>query len=64
MKTYIKITEPGFKNGFVDTPDEAKKVIDQMIRTSLDCGESQSYTFTTIEMSEDEFESLPEFQGF
>ena len=64
MKTYIKITEVGFDHGFVETPENAKKIIDQMIQSADDCGEPQSYAFRTVEMTEAEFEALPEFEGF
>lgn len=64
MKTYIKITEIGYDNGFVETPENAKMIIDQMIEQAHDCGETQSYAFHTVEMTEAEFKALPEFQGF
>jgi len=63
-KTYIKIDEPGFNSGLIETHENAKLFIDEMIQATWDCGEPQSYTFSTVEMSEEEFKALPEFQGF
>ena len=66
MNTYIKITEADCSsgNGFVEPLEKAKLVLEQMIESANDSGEPESYTFTTIEMTEYEFNSLPEFQGF
>jgi len=63
-KAYIKIDEPGFNSGLIETPEKVKEFIDEMIQATWDCGELQSYTFSTVMMTEEEFAALPEFQGF
>lgn len=66
MKTYIKITEAGDSsgNGFVETLEKAQEVLKQMTETAEENSEAESYTFTTIKMTEEDFDSLPEFGGF
>lgn len=61
---YIKITLPGEENGYIDTVDNAKKAIQDMADGADRYGDFSSFEFTVVEMTEDEFESLPEFRGF
>lgn len=61
---YIKITLPGEENGYIDTVENAKKIIDELVRSAEDGDLEQSYEFKAVEMSESDFEALPEFRGF
>ena len=61
---YIKITLPGEEAGYIDTPENAKTIIDQLVNDAKKGDFDQSYEFKAVEMSEDEFSSLPEFRGF
>ena len=62
---YIKISLPGSKAGFVETPDQAKVVIDSMVKAAEENNDDmQEYTFSVVEMKQEEFEALPEFEGF
>ena len=61
---YIKITLPGEKKGYIDTPENAKKIIDELVSSAENGDLEQSYEFRAVEMSEADFESLPEFCGF
>jgi len=65
MKTYIKVTVPGCAEGYIDTPENAKKILDEMVRNFEYAGDdTEGYQFVPIEMEEEEFENLPDFQGF
>ena len=64
MKTYIKITLPGEKNGYIDTPKNAKLIIDEMVKALSKYEDDQSYEFKPIRMTEEEFNNLPDFMGF
>ena len=62
---YIKISLPGSKAGFVETPEQAKVVIDSMVNAAeTNDDDMQEYTFSVVEMTPKEFEALPEFEGF
>lgn len=62
---YIKVTLPGFDdNGYIDTPENVKKIIDELVATAEDGGFDESYEFRAVEMSSEEFDALPEFTGF
>jgi hypothetical protein len=63
-KQYIKITEPGYNNGYIIPVGEAKSELDVMMGNAVEGDEPQSYTFTVVFMTEDELKSLPEFEGF
>lgn len=62
--TYIKVTLPGEKNGYIDTVENAKKVIDDMADGADKYADFISFEFTVVEMTQEEFEALPEFRGF
>ena len=61
---YIKITLPGEENGYIDTPENAKQVVDELINSAENGDFEQSYEFKAVEMSETDFSVLPEFSGF
>lgn len=61
---FIKVTLPGETNGFIDTPEKAKVIIDEMVVNFREHGEPESYEFHVIEMTQAEFDELPEFRGF
>ncbi len=58
-KTYIKISLEGF-NSYTDTIEGAKRLIDQ----AEDWEDDAVYSFSPIQMTEQEFTDLPEFQGW
>ena len=61
---YIKVTLPGEEAGYIDTPENAKTIIDELVNAAENGDIEQSYEFKAVEMSEDEFAALPEFRGF
>lgn len=61
---YIKITLPGEENGYIDTAENAKKIIDELVSSAENGDTEQSYEFKAVEMSESDFNALPEFRGF
>ena len=61
---YIKISLPGEENGYIDTPENAKTIIDEIVSSANDGDFEHQYTFKAVEISEDEFNLLPEFKGF
>jgi len=61
---YIKVTLPGEENGYIDTAENVKTIIDELVRSAEDGDFEQSYEFKPVEMSESDFEALPEFRGF
>lgn len=63
-KTYIKISLPGHEDGYICTQEEAKDTIGNMIENSVDQGEPESFEFTTVSLTEEEFANLPKFTGF
>ena len=55
---YIKISH---ENTYVIvTLDEAKSELDALIESD----DAEGYNFSCVEMTEDEFKNLPEFEGF
>ena len=65
-QVYIKITLPGYegKGGYVDTPENAKAVIDQLVTNAWESGDFDGYELAPVIMTEKEFNQLPEFTGF
>lgn len=61
---YIKITLPGEENGYINTAENAKKIIDELVGGAEHGDFEQSYEFKAVEMSETDFDALPEFRGF
>jgi hypothetical protein len=61
---YIKVSLVGEISGFLDTAENAKKIIDELIINAQNGDFEQSYEFRAVEMSEQDFDLLPEFQGF
>ncbi len=61
---FIKITLPGSESGYIDTPDKAKSIIDEMVHNADDGDMDQCYEFSIVEMTQEQFDSLPEFRGF
>lgn len=61
---YIKITLPGEEAGYIDTPENAKTIIDELVSAAQKGDFEQSYEFKAVEMSEGEFAALQEFRGF
>lgn len=61
---YIKVTLPGEDGGYLDTPENAKKIVDELVLNAQEYGDFSSYEFSPVEMTEEEFNLLPEFQGF
>lgn len=61
---YIKITVPGQENGFITTAEDAKSAIDEMVLCAEEGNLDRSFEFRAVELSVEEFESLPEFRGF
>lgn len=64
-KTYIRISLPGSdgKGGYTDTLEGAIETLRHMVENHED-GNPDSYEFSTVSMTEEEFENLPEFTGF
>ena len=60
-KCFIKISDGG--RHYIDTVENAKKVIDQMAADSCE-DEPHYFEFSTIYMTQKQFEELPEFEGF
>ena len=60
---YIRVTLPGCNQGYVDTVEGVKEFIDVMAENAIS-GDFNGYEFTPVEMDENDFENLPEFQGF
>lgn len=64
-KAFIRVSLVGDGSGFIDTPKHAKEIIDEMVENAMEYGHTdESYEFSVVVMSQDEFESLPEFRGF
>lgn len=61
---YIKVTEPHGENGFVVTVDEAVKELRAITENAQEGDDSNSYTFTVVFLTPEEFHALPEFTGF
>ncbi len=61
---YIKVTLPGEENGYIDTPENAKKIIDELVFNAENGDDFDAYEFKAIAMTEKEFDALPEFKGF
>lgn len=61
---YIKIALPGESEGHIDTVEGAKTIIDEIVSSAEDGDFDHSFHFSAVEMSEDEFKTLPEFKGF
>lgn len=59
---YIKISDGD--RYFIDTVEGAKSTLDHMVESSSVWSDEQEFIFSTIEMTEEEFNDLPEFQGF
>lgn len=59
--TYIKMTDGG--NSCTITLDEAISEL-ICIYESAEDGNHSEFTFSTVEMTQEEFDNLPEFTGF
>lgn len=55
---------PGEAGGYIDTPDGVKNTIDEMVRAMEDNGDDTSWEFKPVQLTEVNFNSLPEFKGF
>ena len=44
--------------------EEAKDILESMAKNRAECSDEEKYSFEVIEMTKEEFENLPEFQGF
>lgn len=64
MATYIKIKDCENGNPLIVPLDEAKDILTQEVENFEYSGEANAYSFEPVDMSEEEFKSLPEFQGF
>ena len=62
-RTYVKITDES-GHGFVETLRKSKEILSEMVQSAYDTGSPESYTFTTIDMTRQEFIDLPMFKGF
>lgn len=63
-KVFIRVTLPGEEGGFIDHPDHAKMLIDEMVFNAEEYGHLDGYEFRPVIMTETEFAELPEFDGF
>lgn len=62
---YIKVTIPDSETGYVDTPENAKKIIDELVQSAEENRDFEmSFEFKAIELTEEEFNQLPDFPGF
>ena len=59
MPKYIKIHPKGF-NAFIEPVEKAKQYLDTMIEEN----DVIIYEFQVVEMTEEEYNNLPEFDGF
>lgn len=64
MAVYIQIKDSESGPVLTVEAEEAKSIIDSMIDNVLESDDKESYKFSAIEMTEQEFKSLPEFHGF
>ncbi len=62
-KTYIKISSSSCC-GYVDELSNAQTFLESMADVCSEIGESESYSFTAVQMTTEEYKSLPEFKGF
>lgn len=63
-KVYIQVSLIGFGDGFIDDPEHAKQIIDEMVENATEYGVLDAYEFRPVIMTETEFSELPEFTGF
>ena len=61
-KTYIKVSDGG--SHYIDTVEAAKDTLDYMVECCNDSGKLDGYKFSTVELTEEEFNNLPDFTGF
>ena len=64
MSIYIQIRDCESGPVLTVTPKEAKEIIDSMVSNAIEGIDAESYTFSTVELTAREFDSLPEFNGF
>ena len=61
-KRYIKIKSVAQGSSYIDKVDEAVNLADLL--DGAYPGEDEGYLVSIVEMTEDEFKALPEFDGF
>jgi hypothetical protein len=60
-KQYLRIKSISMGTGYIDTLKNASIIIEDLFDG---CPVGDGYELTIIEMTEKEFEDLPEFEGF
>jgi hypothetical protein len=61
-KVYIKISDG--HSYFIETIEYAKTTLESMADNHADNGNAEEYEFSTVELTQEEFNNLPEFHGF
>lgn len=64
MPVYFKIKDHENSPALYAPVDEAKQILDSMAENCLLQEVNEKYTFEAVEMTEAEFNNLPEFAGF
>lgn len=64
MSIYIKVQDGSKGSYFIGTFEEAVEMLDQECENLKDDGECNGYIFEPVEMTDEEYRKLPEFQGF
>jgi hypothetical protein len=65
MAIYIKVSLEGEKTCYYDTLDGAVTTLKYMAEEkAYSSKDEHKYVFEAVEMSDEDFEALPEFQGF
>lgn len=62
---FFKVSQTDYpKSYFVSSLQDMQGILESMAQNANETGEQESYTITTIEMTQAEYDALPEFKGF
>ena len=64
MSVYFKIKDGERSPALYVDMKEAKEFLESMAQGKCDHGGEERYSFEAVEMTKEEFESLPDFNGF
>lgn len=59
---YIKVSDGG--SHYIGTVEEAKATIESMAFAAREHGQQEEYAFSTVELTQEQFDNKPEFEGF
>lgn len=62
-KVYVKVTEIQGRSGYIDTLENIAKTLPDLF-DGLKELPGEGYEITVVHMTEEEFDALPEFEGF